>query len=119
MRTRDIGARGTRDADPHTLQPGSEEHSPTTLFGVSAPTAAVGVLARSAQNAQPGACEDTPREPPRPRRSPAYGRPGLGKSQPVWCNGAQETSKHGETWNLPRLCGRKVDLRAPMVTKTP
>lgn len=73
-------ALGTLIPTPYDLAPWST-HQPH--FRVSAPAAAVGVFAGSAQNARPGACEDTPRERPRPGRSPAYGRPGLDKSQPV------------------------------------
>lgn len=45
-------------------------------FEIPAPAATEGAITRSAENARPGACEDTPRARPRPGRSPAHSRPG-------------------------------------------
>lgn len=81
-------------------------------FEIPDPAATVGAITRRAQNARPGACEDTPRARPRPGRSPAHGR--LGQASPNWVGAKVHKRDLGIClW----VC--KVSLREAVVIKTP
>lgn len=78
-------------------------------FEIPAPAATVGAITQSAENARPGACEDTPCARPRPRLSPAHGRPG--QASPNWF-GAKARARED--------CGSvKLAEGCPVVIKRP